>query len=159
VQAPLWSYKLALQGGWAPLDPRQAQGHCTTLGQSGGAFTGNLTAAQVGDTPGATPPTLSTYVWPPTSLAGTPLAQLAQYTVAGPVPTLPVPTFSGAAASATVSLGNGWTDPADTTLMAIPVSGCTYPDGWNALNSVAPACSLNVANAKRDAMPPTPAGV
>jgi len=155
VEAPFWSYKLGLQEGWIVSDPRQAQGHCVSLGQTGNSFTGNLTGAEVGAVPGATPTTLDTYAWPPNAIAGTPLAQLAQYTTAGPVPTLPVPTFSGPAASETASLGDGWTDPADTTLMAIPVAGCTYPDGWAALNAVAPACALNVAtaNVKRAAAP------
>jgi glucan 1,3-beta-glucosidase len=146
VEAPFWSYKLAIQEGWAPLDPRDSVGHCASLGTTGNTFTGTLSGAQIGADPTTNPPTLTSYSWPPDSLAGTPMAQLAQYTVGGPVPTLPVPTFSGSAASATVTLGNGWNDASDTTLMATPVAGCAYPDAWDALTATAPACALGVAN-------------
>jgi aryl-phospho-beta-D-glucosidase BglC (GH1 family) len=145
VEAPFWSYKLAIQEGWAPLDPRDSQGHCASLGAVGNTWTGTLSGAQIGADPAAVPATLTSYTWPPATLAGTPVAQLAQYTVGGPVPTLPVPTFSGPAATSTASVGTGWHDPTDTTLMAIPVAGCTYPDGWDALTAAVPACAMGVA--------------
>ena len=163
VEAPFWSYKLAVQEGWAPTDPRQAQGHCASLGATGNTFTGTLSGSQIGAGSGADPADLATYPWPPTSIGGYAgaalVAQLPQYTATGALPTLPVPTFSGPAASATVNLGNGWQDATDTTPMAVPVADCTYPDGWDALTAVIPACAVPAAKSKREAAPaagPTP---
>jgi glucan 1,3-beta-glucosidase len=48
VEAPFWSYKLAIQEGWAVIDPRPARGQCTSLVVTGNTFTGNLTFWQVG---------------------------------------------------------------------------------------------------------------
>ena len=31
VQAPLWSYKLGLENGWMPKDPREAVGKCAVV--------------------------------------------------------------------------------------------------------------------------------
>ncbi|TFY74858.1 hypothetical protein EWM64_g9153 [Hericium alpestre] len=44
VEAPQWSYKLGLENGWMPKDPREAVGACGNTAP----FTGQLTAAQTG---------------------------------------------------------------------------------------------------------------
>jgi glucan 1,3-beta-glucosidase len=57
----------------------------------------------------------------------------------GPVPTPTVPTFTNLDTSSTISIGNGWANAADRTMTAVPLSGSTYPDNWNALSAAIPA--------------------
>ncbi|KAG8821748.1 hypothetical protein FRB91_011418 [Serendipita sp. 411] len=86
------------------------------------------------------------------------------YTATGAISTLPGPTPTptqtgngNSAATPTVEFGNGWANPDDTTLMAVPVSGCTYPNPWNAVSAAIPACGVL---AKREPAPtaaPAPA--
>lgn len=161
VEAPFWSYKLAIQEGWAVTDPRTAQGQCASLSVTGNTFTGTLQSWQIGGSGAGQIPTLDQYVWPPTSIGGytgaAQVAQLPQYTSTGAIPTLPVPTFTSPDSTSTINVGNGWANPADQTMMAVPISGCTYPDPWNALSAAIPACAT--PNAKRAAAPapgPTP---
>ena len=44
---PMWHYRLGLERGWAPKDPRSAEGHCAGLGVNN-AFTGTLDAWNTG---------------------------------------------------------------------------------------------------------------
>ncbi|CCA73562.1 related to EXG1-exo-beta-1,3-glucanase (I/II), major isoform [Serendipita indica DSM 11827] len=151
VETPFWSYKLAVQEGWAPANPRDSRGYCASIGAPANTFSGAYTPAQVGG-PGAGTAVqgLDSYPWPPTAIGGYPsVAGLPTYTATGALSTLPVPTF----ASATASVGDGWTNNADTTPMAVPVAGCTYPDPWNALTAAIPACGVF---AKRDGDAPAP---
>jgi aryl-phospho-beta-D-glucosidase BglC (GH1 family) len=161
VEAPLWSYKLAIQEGWAVTDPRQSRGQCTSLGVTGNTFTGNLTSWQVGGAGAGQIPTLDSYVWPPTSIGGytgaARVAELPLYTATGAISTLPVPIFIDPGTASTINVGDGWANPADQTMMAVPLSGCIYPDNWNALSTTIPACAT--LHAKRTAAPapgPTP---
>jgi aryl-phospho-beta-D-glucosidase BglC (GH1 family) len=162
VEAPLWSYQLGLQNGWMPTDPRAAIGQCAQLGvnspwtpplkpsQTGGAGAGQVAAtfiAQYGD-------------WPPASIAsGGDASLLPSYTPTGSVSTLPPPTITAVtvavvdtaspAATSTVTAsvtsvdaGNGWYKKDDTALAYVPVSGCTYPDRWDAITAqVPPKCT------------------
>jgi glucan 1,3-beta-glucosidase len=147
IESPFWSYQLAIQEGWAVTDPRTSAGTCTGLGQTGYSFTGPLQPNQLGTGSSFSVPSLSTYAWPPDSIGGydSPAlaASLPTYTPNGAIPTLPIPTFtqSGSTPTNTANLGNGWNNPADQTLMAVPISGCTYPDPWNALNATIPTCA------------------
>ncbi|KAG8826365.1 hypothetical protein FRC18_010071 [Serendipita sp. 400] len=156
VMTPFWSYKLALQEGWAPTDPREAAGQCSRLGVDIGSFSGTLQSWQVGGAGAGTIPTLDTYPWPPISIGGAEgaaaVAALPVYTRTGDIVTLPGPTFSSAP---TASVGNGWANAADTTPMAVPIAGCTYPDPWDALSAVAPACATagTAGAVKREAAP------
>ena len=121
VQAPAWSYKLGLDNGWVPLDPRQADGACGNTNpwtppllswQTGGAGAGNVP-----------PGVANTYPWPPANIAnGGPVNQLPAYKPTGPIPTLPPPAFPNA--------GNGWNNPADQVGMDVEVPGCQYLDPW-----------------------------
>ncbi|PCH35792.1 glycoside hydrolase family 5 protein [Wolfiporia cocos MD-104 SS10] len=154
VQAPLWSYKLGLEHGWVPADPRSASGTCESLGvdpqpwnesyaswATGGAGAGTVVASSV-----------SQYdVWPPSSIANVPAASqsyLPQYTSTASVVSLPpAATYT----VATVSTGNGWYDASDTASAPTAIKGCTYPDAWSAVGSAVPTAGCGAAaNAKRE---------
>jgi len=146
VEAPMWSYSLAIDLGFAPPDPRGATGKCAALGKGTPAFTGPYQAWQTGgagDTGVVVASEAALYgTWPPTTLGeGLVVAQLPSYTPTGPVPTLPVPTFTKPNSQETFDAGSGWFDSQDTTLMNVPISGCNYPDQWNAVGiAIPPAC-------------------
>lgn len=158
VEAPFWSYKLSLEQGWAVTDPRTAQGMCASLGLTGNSFyasNGSYSGAQigvgiVGDGLAAEVPTLGTYAWPPTAIGGfNNAATLPTYTATGPIVTLPVTpsitvqvtgTASVPSATATVSMGNGWNNPADQASMQVPIPGCAYPNQWDAISAAVPSC-------------------
>ncbi|OSD01275.1 glycoside hydrolase family 5 protein [Trametes coccinea BRFM310] len=145
VQAPLWSYKLGLQGGWMPPDPRAAAGMCQRLGVQPQPFDGPFQAWQTGGAGAGTlapQATASIQPWPPalshvpTDAAGA----LPQYTSTGTPVTLPPQTLSSTTAGATptVSMGNGWFDAQDTAPAVTPIAGCAYPDAWDAVNAQIP---------------------
>ncbi|KAJ3512182.1 hypothetical protein NMY22_g15409 [Coprinellus aureogranulatus] len=132
VEAPLWSYKLGLDNGWIPSDPRTAVGKCASLNVATSPFEGTFPAYRLGQQPS---PTVSAeysaeFPWPPTSIpnADVPVDLLPTYTNTAPVSTLPVPTFTGAPASATEGL-DGWFNDNDREGAPTPVAGCTYPTG------------------------------
>ncbi|KAF8969936.1 exo-beta-1,3-glucanase [Flammula alnicola] len=137
VEAPSWSYQLGLQNGWMPTDPRAAIGTCGNSNpwspplaswQTGGAGAGNIPASAQ-----------ASVAWPPASLStGGAVSTLPSYTPTGPVPTLPVPTFTSASSAATINAGNGWANSADTTGMNVAISGCTYLDPWVDPSTAAP---------------------
>ncbi|KAL4079041.1 glycoside hydrolase family 5 protein [Scleroderma citrinum] len=146
VEAPLWSYKLGLEQGWMPKDPRTAIGTCAALGVSGPAFDGTYLSWQTGGAGAGTiaASSVSEYIqYPPTSIAGLTAGaiqtNLPTYTLTGsPVPTLPPPTFSPQPPSS-VSIGNGWYDANDQALSPTEVAGCSYPNAWDAVSSPVPA--------------------
>ena len=71
-------------------------------------------------------------------------SQLPMYTATSAVPTLPTPTFT----AATTTGGDGWADPADTSMAAVPIAGCVYPDAWGpAAGSTAAVCGASTATA------------
>ncbi|KAJ3535923.1 hypothetical protein NMY22_g6264 [Coprinellus aureogranulatus] len=132
VEAPLWSYKLGLENGWIPSDPRTAVGKCASLNVATSPFEGTFPAYRLGQQPS---PTVSAeysaeFPWPPTSIpnADVPVDLLPTYTNTAPVSTLPIPTFTGAPASATEGL-DGWFNNNDLEGAPTPVAGCTYPTG------------------------------
>lgn len=81
-------------------------------------------------------------VWPPPTLAGiTPneVTLLPMYTNTASVETLPMPThiITTGGATSTISAGDGWLDTLDTQGGVTAMTGCTYPDPWNAVSGVA----------------------
>ncbi|TDL22966.1 glycoside hydrolase [Rickenella mellea] len=153
VQSPLWSYKLGLENGWMPTDPRAALGTCQGLGAGGGTpFNGQYESWQTGGAGAGSIAAASTaqFPWPPTSIAGAgDPATLPTYTPTGTVSTLPPPTVTAPATAAAI---NGWFDAQDTALAYTTVAGCKYPDAWNALDvAVPPVCTGT--GAKRAALP------
>ncbi|KJA23279.1 glycoside hydrolase family 5 protein [Hypholoma sublateritium FD-334 SS-4] len=139
---PMWHYQLGLQQGWIPKDPRAAIGHCAQVLSSSQLFNGNYPATATGGTGAGTiaPTQLASHTFPPASImpsfTGTQVALLPTYTPTGSLKTLPGPTFT-AAPSATV--GMGWNNAADNQPAYVPISGCTYPDPWNAVSSPLPS--------------------
>jgi len=142
VEAPDWSYKLGLENGWMPKDPRTAIGFCEAdtpspplpAWHTGGAGAGQLA---------------STIAWPPPAFVNSPA-----YTPTGVITPLPAQTFTitSAGSVTTADAGNGWAKAADQTGIAVPVAGCQYLDPWADPDTPAPApCGI----ARRDS-PPEP---
>ena len=165
VETPFWSYQLALEHGWAPTDPRDADGQCDRIGAGFTKFTGQLQSWQVGGNGANVIPTLNEYKWPLTAVVGfTNAATLPTYTPTGPIPTLPVPTFTDPAdPQKTIDMGDGWTNDNDKTLMSVPDPKCAYPDAWNAQSATVPVCGAatnrrDVLAGKSNAASPPPDG-
>jgi len=140
-RSPLWSYKLGLDNGWIPQNPRDAYGHCASLGVAQNSpFDGTYEAYQIGTagTDGTLDAAdLAQYgQWPPTSIGLVPNATLLPtYTATGPVPTLPTQTYPAPtppATATTIDEGDGWFNAADTGKGMVPVAGCSYPNAWDA---------------------------
>ncbi|KAF5373029.1 hypothetical protein D9758_001649 [Tetrapyrgos nigripes] len=135
VEAPHWSYKLGLENGWMPTDPRAADGQCKnsspwegTLKQGSGSIPASVSAK---------------FPWPPTATInkGGAVLTLPSYTPTGPVPTLSAPTFtqSGVTPTASVNPGNGWFNSDDSAGMMVEASGCSYLDPWVGLAAEPPS--------------------
>ncbi|KAF8623392.1 hypothetical protein AX17_007430 [Amanita inopinata Kibby_2008] len=142
VEAPLWSYQLGLRNGWMPTDPREAIGTCASLGISGDPFDGNFESWQTGGAgAGTISPTITEeFPWPPVSFSGldVPVTDLPTYTPTGAIEPLPPPTFT---LHSVPGIGNGWYNAQDTSPAYTAISGCIYPDAWNAVSTtVPPAC-------------------
>ncbi|KAF9527519.1 glycoside hydrolase superfamily [Crepidotus variabilis] len=140
--SPMWNYKLGLQQGWIPKDPREAIGYCGKVLPSTQSFDGIYPSTATG---GAGAGTLdaaksSANPFPPAtvlpSFSGTQVALMPTYTPTGSLKTLPVPTFT---AAPKVSVGTGWTNQQDNDPAYVPVSGCQYPNAWDAESVPLPA--------------------
>lgn len=95
VEAPLWSYKLGLENGWMPTDPRESIGKCVRLGVERTVWDGTFDPARLGASPSPTIPASYTaqYPWPPASIsdaAGSP-ADLPRFPT--PTPSMTMPAF------------------------------------------------------------------
>ncbi|KAJ4481901.1 glycoside hydrolase family 5 protein [Lentinula aciculospora] len=151
---PLWHYKLGLQQGWIPSDPREAVGHCASVLGSSNIFDGSYPVTATGGVrfeglfiPQAGAGTIATaqtssHEFPPPSLApsftGTQMALLPTYTATGTVKTLFAPIFTAASSGAA---GTGWNNSADNSAAYVPVAGCSYPDSWDAVNASLPTAT------------------
>jgi hypothetical protein len=137
VNSPLWSYKLGLENGWIPTDPREATGTCG----GGNPRAGPLKPTQTSYASQTIAAALrSSHPFPPRSFADQAnVAALPTYTPTGTPVTLAAPTF----ASATATAGSGWVGGSGGWEGDyVPVSGCTYPDPWDAVTATVPqACS------------------
>ncbi|KZV89886.1 glycoside hydrolase [Exidia glandulosa HHB12029] len=132
VGAPLWSYSLGLEQGWMPKDPRQAAGECARLNvqiQPDQYYVGTLQPWQTGGVGAGTiaPAATATLVWPPPALVTISGIPAPTYTATGPVPTLPLPTFT----PPVTATADGWANPQDTSPALVPIANCQYPDPWN----------------------------
>ncbi|KAI0090587.1 glycoside hydrolase superfamily [Irpex rosettiformis] len=163
VQAPLWSYKLGLDNGFIPKDPRLAQGMCGKLGVLGAQFSGTYPATATG---GAGAGTLAPSVtqqygqFPPTSLNGVPSGQISlipSYTATRAPITLPAPVFTSV--DSNIVMPNGWADSQDKAQAVFPVSGCVYPDAWLAMDSPVPASACGATATGGAAAAPTASAV
>ncbi|KAF8886220.1 glycoside hydrolase family 5 protein [Gymnopilus junonius] len=146
--SPMWHYRLGLQQGWVPKDPRDAAGHCASVLGSSQIFDGNFPSTATGGvsvcivSAGAgtiNPVQSASHTFPPAtispSFSGTQVALLPTYTPTGSLKTLAVPTFTAAPSA---SVGTGWVNPGDNDPAYVPISGCPYPDPWNAVNASLP---------------------
>jgi glucan 1,3-beta-glucosidase len=143
VEAPLWSYKLGLDNGWIPRDPRDSVGKCAAVGVST-PVQGTFDAFRTGAVPS---PTVSAaysarYPWPPTSIpsADVPVSLLPTFTHTAAAVTLPVPTYTSAPALATADL-DGWFNNDDRTGGIVTVAGCPYPNVYTATFVTAPTAA------------------
>ncbi|KAJ7702289.1 glycoside hydrolase superfamily [Mycena rosella] len=148
IEAPHWSYQLGLEQGWMPTDPRQAVGQC----KNSNPFVGTLSSWQTGGAGAGQIPASVTnaLAWPPTVISypgtSTPATLLPSYSPTGTPITLPGPTFTSvsgqAAATASISSGNGWANPSDSAGMMGPIPGCSYLDPWTGwVSPPAPLCT------------------
>ncbi|KAG8955546.1 hypothetical protein FRC03_011098 [Tulasnella sp. 419] len=130
------SYKLGLEQGWMPTDPRESYGKCASLGVAATSAPAVPASATGGPGAGTISPNIraSLTQWPVAALTGIPNADvLPIYTPTGPMITLPGPTFTDPAnPQKTFDAGNGWFNPADTVGAHVPITGCTYPDAYDA---------------------------
>lgn len=122
-----------------PTDPRAAVGTCAALGVTGPAFNGTYQSWQTGGAGAGTIAATATLAapWPPATIsnvdgAAVPGTLLPVYTPTGTVATLPPPSITSKAAKS-VSAGDGWFDAQDTSSAPATISGCDYPDAWDAL--------------------------
>jgi hypothetical protein len=141
-RAPLWSYKLGLDNGWIPKNPRDAIGHCTSLGIAQPAPFSAYLPWQTGGGDGVINDAdqANFGLWPPTSIGDIPNATLLPtYTATGPIPTLPTQTYPAPTPQATFDGGNGWFNAADTIPGITTVAGCSYPNAWDATALPVPA--------------------
>lgn len=134
IGSPLWSYKLGLDNGWIPPDPRKSKGKCDALGVTG-EFGGTYLPWQTGGSgAGNVPASVSaSFPWPPATISGGgPPSVLPQYTPTGSIATLPPPTFT-----ATKVTIDGWYDNGDTMPGPTTIPGCPYPNPWGSSTTVA----------------------
>lgn len=162
-RSPLWSYKLGLDNGWIPKNPRDSFGTCASLGVAGSQpFDGNYQPWQTGG-PG-TDGVLNAAdqakfgQWPPASIGGfANAAVLPTYTPTGPVPTLPTQTYP--APTATAGGGDGWFNDQDTVGGMVAVNGCSYPNPWDAIGLPAPAAACTGTPTRKREPGPAPVPV
>lgn len=139
VVTPFWSYKLGLENGWMPKDPREASGTCESLGYpQQQPFDGSYESWQTSGQGGTlTPTTTEDYSWPPPTLVDQgDAAALPVYTPTGELPKLAMPTGAS---------GSGWFNAQDTRPAYVPIEGCNYPDPWNANGVAIPASGCSAA--------------
>jgi hypothetical protein len=143
IGSPLWSYKLGLEQGWVPTDPRQADGICESLGVPGPAFDGTYKPWQTGGAGAGqiAPAVRAQFPWPPAAISGVggaAVAVLPTYTPTGTIATLPPAQLSPTPAHK-VNQGNGWTDNSDTAGGPAEIPGCVYPNAWSAEDALVPS--------------------
>lgn len=139
--SPQWNYKLGLEQGWIPKDPRTAVGFCSTQGLSGPneGFDGTYAPNQLGKDPhpvvsgGPFASENGVYdQWPPaalklnegTTMAAAQMALVPTLTATATPMTMPMPSQYASVSG----MGNGWANPSDSAMAYTEVSGCAYPD-------------------------------
>ncbi|TFK19430.1 glycoside hydrolase [Coprinopsis marcescibilis] len=134
VESPFWSYKLGLDGGWMPTDPRSVIGTCQALGVSTGSFTGPFAPYMTGGVGAGAPSDAGAYPWPPAAQNdGNAAAALPTYATTGTPVVLPAPTFTDSQGNPIPPIGTQAAYPAPT-----PIAGCTYPNAWESEGVFAP---------------------
>lgn len=146
--SPFWHYKLGVENGWIPTDPRTAGGYCKSINVGGdqvservihrlsgsrlivSQFAGTFPASATGGVSSsqALANSSSWSAWPPTSLGPsfTNTAQIALFptlTRTGTPVTLATPSHFY-----NVTMGGGWAFSSDSQAAYTAVAGCTYPE-------------------------------
>lgn len=139
---PMWHYRLGLERGWIPKDPREAAGHCAAQLGVVEPFSGEHPVTATGGTGAGAQ--VATVAFPPAALLpsavdAAAVALLPTYTPTGTLITLAAPTFTGAPS---VDAGNGWNNPVDNSLAYVPISGCQYPDAYDSEEAPLPAAPI-----------------
>lgn len=139
---PFWHYRLGLQEGWIPKDPRSVIGTCAQApGAEQRPFNG-FTAAWMTGGDGAGQVNTADTPWPPQSFSNIPAGQmtrLPQYTqTANPI-TLPAQTLTAPGSSSTIDMGSGWANANDKRKAYAAVKGCAYPNEYTAADDPIPA--------------------
>ncbi|EAU80677.2 exo-beta-1,3-glucanase [Coprinopsis cinerea okayama7 len=141
VGTPLWSYKLGLENGWIPRDPRTSIGKCLALGGNQEPFDGAYPPYRTGADPSPTIPASysSQYPWPPAAITGAavPVELLPTYTNTASIVTLPVELPTGTPTPLPSGL-DGWFNDDDVEGGPAEISGCQYPDRYTAEFSTIP---------------------
>lgn len=135
----MWSYKLGVENGWIPPDPRAAVGKCQAFGGDTAPFAGTYSSWQTGGAGAGTIAVAASYPWPPATIAGVDgvvYAALPTYTPTGVISTLPPPQLTPS-----VPEGNGWFNPQDVAGAMVTVAGCNYPNAWDSVGAVAPTAA------------------
>ncbi|WVQ73941.1 hypothetical protein IAR50_003522 [Cryptococcus sp. DSM 104548] len=165
---PFWHYRLGLEHGWMPKDPRQAAGTCLADGVTENAFNGTYAndwvyGAAKGDIAASES---SSWPWPPATFTNVPsasMSKLPQYTQTGTPITASAPTFTSPGSSATIDAGNGWANAnADSRSAYAAISGCSYQPEYSAADLAIPssACGAGITQVeKRSEGVPTAAPV
>lgn len=142
-----------------PTDPRTTIGVCASYGVSGPVFDGEFQPWQTGGVGAGVIAATAGFEWPPAVISGAggvAVAQLPIYTPTATPITLPPPT-STPTGTRSIDYGNGWYNPADTALSPTEIAGCTYPDGWDAINAaIPPGCSGDLLGPALAARTPEP---
>jgi glucan 1,3-beta-glucosidase len=121
---PFWHYRLGLQYGWIPADPREAIGTCAEDGVSGNDFDGTFSSAYMTGGSGAgtiTAAMSSSYPWPPasfTNVASGDMESIPQLTQTRTPITMPGPTFTAPGTTSTIDAGSGWYNANDANRQA-----------------------------------------
>ncbi|ODN80622.1 hypothetical protein L202_02809 [Cryptococcus amylolentus CBS 6039] len=163
---PFWHYRLGLEHGWIPKDPRTAAGTCLADGVTENSFNGTyghdwVYGAEKGDIASSDS---SSWPWPPATFTNVPsasMSKLPQYTQTGTPITASAPTFTSPGSSATIDAGNGWANAnANTRSAYVAISGCSYQPEYSAMDLAVPssACGAGITQAeKRSEAVPTAA--
>jgi glucan 1,3-beta-glucosidase len=137
IQTPLWSYKLGLDNGWMPTDPRTANGTCASYNVNLPRFDpASFAPSQTGAGNGQVDPTALAKFgqWPPPTISGlpdtVPITAAPVYTPTGSPVTLAMPTITDSRGHTASLSADGWANQADTALRYVPVADCAYPDPW-----------------------------
>jgi glucan 1,3-beta-glucosidase len=173
IMTPLWSYKLGLDEGWMPKDPRTANGTCEKLGWNSQRFDNSYKSYQIGGGDGVVVASAAAAFgqWPPTTLNAypetMPWSLAPTYTQTGAMATLSV-TYPGTSVTEAPRKGSasvdGWWNTADAAPRFTPVAGCAYPDPYT-IGTTTAVCTgtatatLGAATGTVQAImpPPTPA--
>jgi glucan 1,3-beta-glucosidase len=150
----MWHYRLGLQQGWIPEDPRSVVGHCIAAGVEPYEFYTYTAPGMTGADPNAQIQT-GQFTWPPanfTDVGAGQMSSLPQYTPTATPVTLPGPTHTPPGKQEAFDFGSGWYKANDNARREFaPIAGCTYMNEYQAATMAIPAgaCGAGLAQPTR----------